>query len=73
MRLFQLFLRGADLDTATHMALITDYATVARSVDAAEFDEHDFVIVGGGAPPLSSLTRLIRSRHRRLCTRRTSL
>lgn len=42
--------------------LITDYATVARNVDSGEYDEYDFIIVGGGInttlSPLSALAHL---------------
>lgn len=37
------------LRSARSTPLITDCAHVARNVDHGEFDEYDFVIVGGGA------------------------
>jgi choline dehydrogenase len=59
--------------------LITDYAKVARELtdNGFEFDEWDFIIVGGGTTfivlQLEHLRDQISSRHSRMCSGITSL
>jgi choline dehydrogenase len=64
--------------TAKQPKLITDYAKVAREVadDGVEFDEWDFIIVGGGMP-FHTNSRMSYApnapRHGRMCSGITSL
>jgi choline dehydrogenase len=61
------------LFSAKQQKLITDYAKVARKVDGNgfEFDEWDFIIVGGGMKhhsPVEFLVISTLSRHSRMCS-----